>query len=126
LLYAVKDYDNPGIRRDTLDVLRASADDPAVRQALLYAMRHDPNPGVRLEALYAGQELLWDPAVRRAFLDALERDGNLGVRVAAIDVLAQGADEEILPVLRRLASTDSNRYVRLKCANALRAMKGNE
>ena len=53
LVYAVKSYDNPGIRRDTLDALRSHADNPNIRQALIYAMRHDPNAGVRLEALGA-------------------------------------------------------------------------
>src|SRR5208282_19693 len=53
LVYAVKSYDNPGIRRDTLDALRSHADNPNIRQALLYAMRHDPNAGVRLEVLEA-------------------------------------------------------------------------
>ena len=51
LVYAVKSYDNPGIRRDTLDALRSHADNPNIRQALIYAMQHDPNAGVRLEAL---------------------------------------------------------------------------
>src|SRR5207245_2301513 len=49
LVGAVKGYENAGIRRDTLDVLRARSDNPSVRAALLYVMRHDANPGVRLE-----------------------------------------------------------------------------
>src|ERR1035437_1472040 len=41
LVYAMKSYDNPGIRRDTLDALRAHINNPNIRQALLYALRHD-------------------------------------------------------------------------------------
>ena len=53
LVYAVKSYDNAGIRRDTLDALRARTKSPNVRAALLYTMQHDPNVGNRLAALDA-------------------------------------------------------------------------
>jgi hypothetical protein len=126
LVYAVKNYDNPGIRRDTLDALRAHADNPNIRQALIYAMRHDPNAGVRLEALGAVCNMNATDDVRTALLDALEHDANAGVRVAAVDALIDrtekdGCDASTERTLQHLASTDSNPYVRLKCANA--AMK---
>ncbi len=126
LLDAVKNYDNPGIRRDTLDALRARANNPNVRQALLYAMGHDSNLGVRLAALDAARGLEWCPEARRAFLDVLEHDPNPGLRGAAIDELVKHtaeddkADEELLPEFERLAANDSNRSVRLKCTSALR------
>jgi len=120
LLYAVKNYDNPGIRHDTLEILRARSTDPAIREVLLYALRHDPNDGVRLEALQAVRELAWSPEVRAVILEALQKDSNPGVRVAAINVLLEHADEEVLPALREVARQDSNPYVRMKCANAVR------
>jgi hypothetical protein len=120
LLYAVKNYDNPGIRRDTLEVLGQSGDNPTVREALLYALRRDPNPGVRLEAAEALRELDWGPDLRYALLDALREDQNPGVRVAAVNVLVDHADEEVLPVLEQMAAGDPNTYVRLQCARALR------
>ncbi|HKZ53016.1 MAG TPA: HEAT repeat domain-containing protein [Candidatus Acidoferrales bacterium] len=120
LLYAVKSYDNPGIRRDTLEVLRSRGSDPVVRDTLLYALHNDPNDGVRLEVLQALHELAWTPQIRQAVLASLERDTNPGVRVAAINILAQHADEEVLPRLEQLAVEDRNPYVRLKCANAVR------
>ncbi len=120
LLYAVKAYDNPGIRRDTLDALRPRGDNPNVRQVLLYAMEHDPNPGVRLEALEASRGLDWGDDARGAFLQVVERDSNPGLRVAAIDVLLHHADETVIPAFERLAARDTNRYVRLKCASAIR------
>jgi hypothetical protein len=123
LLYAVKSYDNPGIRRDTLDALRPHADDPNIHQALIYAMRHDPNAGVRLEALEAVCNTKLSEDVRPALLEALQHDSNPGVRVAAVDALIEqtekeGFDAATAQTLERLASTDSNPYVRLKCANA--------
>lgn len=126
LLYAVKNYDNPGIRHDTLEVLRARSTDPAIRAVLLHALRYDPNDGVRLEALQAVRELAWSPEVRVALLEALQKDSNPGVRVAAINVLLEHADEEVLPALKEVARQDSNPYVRMKCANAVRELARGE
>src|SRR3990172_6199651 len=120
LLYAAKNYDNPGIRRDTLEVLGQTGNNPTVREALLYALRRDLNPGVRLEAAQALQAVAWGADLRQALLDALREDQNPGVRVAAVNVLVEHADAEVLPVLETMAAGDPNTYVRLKCARALR------
>jgi hypothetical protein len=124
LVYAVKSYDNPGIRRDTLDALRSHVDNPNIRQALLFAMQHDPNAGVRLEALGAVCNISSSDDVHTALLESLEHDTNLGVRVAAVDALIdhtekEGCDAPTAQALEHLASSDSNPYVRLKCANAM-------
>jgi hypothetical protein len=124
LVYAVKNYDNPGIRRDTLDALRSRADTPNIRQALIYAMRHDPNAGVRLEALATVSGMKPSGDVQSALVDAIERDSNPGVRVAAVDALIDHTEKEDwdLPTaaaIQHLATADSNPYVRLKCANAV-------
>jgi hypothetical protein len=124
LVYAVKSYDNPGIRRDTLDALRSHADNPNIRQALIFAMQHDANAGVRLEALGAVCNMKFSDEVRAALLEALEHDTNPGVRVAAVDALIDhtekdGCDAPTAQALEQLASNDRNPYVRLKCANAM-------
>ena len=126
LLYAMTSYDNPGIRRDTLEALRSESNNPEVRQALLHALRRDSNPGVRLEALEAVRAMGWSPEVRQALLDSLRHDKNAGVRVAAINLLAEHPDEEVLPVLEQVAGQDPNPYVRLKCASAIREGVRNE
>ena len=120
LLYAVKSYDNPGIRRESLDALRAGRDKPIVRQALLYTMQHDPNLGVQLAALDEARGLEWDADLRQAFVGVLAQDKNDGMRVAAIDVLTSHADETLLPTFERLAASDMSAYVRMKSASALR------
>lgn len=124
LVYAMKSYDNAGIRRDTLDALRSHADNPNIRRALIYAMQHDPNAGVRLEALGAVCNINSSADVHKALLESLEHDSNPGVRVAAVDALIdatekEGTDEPTTAALAHLATTDSNPYVRLKCANAV-------
>ena len=124
LVNAVKGYDNPGIRHDSLDVLRSNPEQPSVRGAFLYAMQNDPDVGIRLDALQAAQEFAWTPEVRQAFLNTLEKDKNPGVRVAAVDALTEHANSSILPALERLATSDPNRYVRLKSLSALRKLNG--
>lgn len=124
LIDAVTGYDNPGIRRDSMEVLRRHADNPNVRPALLYAIQNDPNAGVRLDALEAAQGMDWNPEVRQALLNSLDHEKNQGVRVAAIDVLTDRADQATLPALERLAADDSNRYVRMKAVSAIRKLQG--
>jgi HEAT repeats/Putative zinc-finger len=126
MIYALKSYDNPGIRLDTLTALRKGGVDPTVRDALLYALEHDPNAGVRLEALRTVGNANWNIDVAHGFLQAAEKDENLGVREAAIDSLVshvstQG-DEDLVPALQHLASEDSDRYVRIKALAALHQM----
>lgn len=123
LVNAMKSYDNPGIRRDTLDVLQARGNDPNIRPALLYAVGHDPNLGVRLQALDAVRGMQWGADARSVLLDVLEHDTNAGLRDAAIDLLARHPDDRLLPVFERLAASDSNRYVRLRSATAIRAVE---
>ncbi len=122
LVYALKSYNNPGIRRDTLDALRVGAGQPKIRRALLYAMQNDPNVGVRLEALDAVKGLDWGPDLQQAFLDTVEHDKNDGVRVAAVDVLARHADKGLATALERLSTSDACPYVRLKCTKAVRQL----
>jgi anti-sigma factor RsiW len=130
LVYAVKSYDNAGIRRDTLDALRARTQNPNVRAALLYSLEHDPNVGNRLAALDAVRGMAGGKDLQQSLIEVLEHDKNMGVRVESVDVLVdlvekQGRDEAVLSALERLATGDSNRYVRLKCASALRKLGSN-
>lgn len=124
LIDAVTGYDNPGIRHDSMDVLRQHANNPNVRTALLYAFQNDPNPGVRLDALQTVQSMDWSPEIQQALLNSLDHEKNQGVRVAAIDVLADHADLAALPALHKLAADDTNRYVRMKSASTIRKLQG--
>jgi hypothetical protein len=129
LVYAVKSYDNPGIRRDTLDALRNQSDNPSVRAALLFAMRHDQNAGVRLEAMNATRNMECGRDLHQALLDTLEHDSNVGVRIAAVDILLEhaekeGPDESVVEELQKLAASDQNPSIRMKCQLALHRMAG--
>ena len=120
LLYAARSYDNPGIRHDTLRALRARSSNPAVRDALLHAVQHDPNDAVRLEALQTLEKLPWSDEIRQAVLHTLEHDTNPGVRVAAVNLLARHADQRMMPMFEEMSTKDSNPYVRMKSASAVR------
>jgi hypothetical protein len=127
LVYALKSYDNAGIRRDTLDALRARTNSPNVRAALLYTLEHDSNVGNRLAALDAVRGMECGDDLPRSFIEVLEHDKNTGVRAESVDVLLdlvekEGRDEAILSALERVAKGDPNRYMRLKCASALRKL----
>jgi hypothetical protein len=128
MVYALKSYDNPGIRLDTLSALSKNSKDPMVRDALLYALEHDKNAGVRLEALRTVSKDAWSSDAAHAFLGAAENDDNLGVREAAIDSLVShipaqvGGDDDLVPGLQHLATEDSDRYVRVKSIEALQQM----
>jgi hypothetical protein len=127
LVDAVKSYDNAGIRRDTLDALRARTKCPNVRAALLYTMEHDPNVGNRLAALDAVRSMESGDDLHQSLLEVLEHDKNMGVRVESVDLLVdrvekEGREQAVLSALERLATNDPNRYVRLKCASALRKL----
>lgn len=122
---------DPGVRLDSLDVLRAHSSDPQILQAICAAARNDDNPGVRMKALETLQGLAQETLVRQTILDALQSDANSGVRVEAVNLLADSlraegnsrpADPQILDVLRDRVRNDSNHYVRLQSAAMLRQL----
>ncbi len=124
---------DPGVRLDSVDVLRTRSGDRDVRQALCAAARKDGNPGVRLRALEALRGFEQDDAVRQTLREALANDSNPGVRVEAINSL-QGAlrtmaergavrgDQRLVEVLRDRMQRDPNNYVRLQSAAAIRQL----
>ena len=111
----VRDSSNAGLRLDAIGLLEGQADDAEVRRALVQALRDDRNAGARLKALAAlDPQASSDAEVRDAMTDALLRDDNLGVRVRAIDALARTGDPQLAPLMRRLATDDSEPYIRLR------------
>jgi hypothetical protein len=124
---------DPGVRLDSLDVLRTRTNDADVRKALCTAASKDANPGVRLKALEALGGVVQDELVRQTLVNALMHDDNPGVRVEAINLLQRGAqllseqpaapgDEELLRVLRECMERDPNNYVRMQSAAAIREL----
>lgn len=122
LLAAVRNPSDPGVRAESLDLLKEQGASGEVRDALLYALEHDPNDGVRLRALEGLRAQAADPAVRRALSRVLLADQNPGVRSVAIDLLVQSRDEDVVATLQQMLQREQNSYLRLRGEKALEEM----
>lgn len=123
LLTAAKDPGDPGLRVESMDLLKNRPETLEVRDALLYALQHDVNAGVRLKALEGLKGSAGDPQVRQALSRVLLGDKNPGVRTQVIDLLMQKEQPEMAGVLQELMRKEDNGYVRMRCQKALRDMK---
>ena len=122
LLGAAKDPADPGLRVESVSLLRTSPESSAVRNALLYALQHDVNSGVRLKALQGLKASATDPEVRQSLSQVLLTDKNPGVRTQVIDLLIQKKEHRMVGVLQELMRKEDNGYVRLRCQKALHDM----
>ena len=122
LLEAVRNPSDPGVRAESLDLLKEQGASEEIRDALLYALEHDPNDGVRLRALEGLRAQAADPAVRRALSRVLLADQNPGVRSVAIDLLVQSRDEDVVATLQQMLQREQNSYLRLRGEKALEEM----
>jgi hypothetical protein len=122
LLAAMHEQSNPGVRVESVSVLKDMAGSEDVRHALLEALLHDQNVGVRLKALEGLQQFGYDPGVRRTLTSVLMKDSNEGVRIGAIDLLTSRHDDSIVGMLQSLVHKDDNDYVRMRCFRALQEM----
>jgi len=124
------DRPDPDARLESVDLLRGSRSDEAVRGALCHAALHDTNPSVRLKAVEALRGLEQEAEVRATLLQALEHDGNPGVRVEAISALrafleSSPGDEwtrdgSVVRILRDRQRKDPNEFVRMQSDAAIR------
>jgi len=120
LLAAARDSSDPGLRAESMDLLKTPRPDSELKRALVYALGHDPNPGVRLKALEALKSYSTEADVRMALSQALLSDDNPGVRTQAIDLLVENRPEDsVIGILQELIHKDNNTYVRLRCQRAL-------
>lgn len=124
LLEAARDPADPGLRVESMDLLKSRPDMADVRTALIAAVQHDPNPGVRLKALDGLKSSAGDPEVRQALSRVLLTDKNPGVRTQVIDLLIQQKEQpQMVGVLQELMRKEDNQYVRMRCQRALHEMK---
>jgi hypothetical protein len=122
LLTAARDSSDPGVRVETMDLLKSQPQSEDIRQALLHALRHDTNAGVRLKALEGLRGFAQELETRRVLAEVLLTDENPGVRTQAIDLLTQQPEPQIVGVLQELMAQEDNSYVRLKCQKVLHDM----
>ena len=120
MLAAAHDENNPGVRWESVDLLKSQSDSTPVRELLLNRLVEDPNPGVRLKALDALKPYAADPGVRQVLAQVLLRDDNPAVRIGAVDALTAHADDKMVGVLQSVVQKENNGYVRSRCERALK------
>lgn len=119
MLAAAHDESNPGVRWESVNLLKSHSDSSPIRELLLNRVVEDPNPGVRLKALDGLKAYTDDPEVRKVLAQVLMHDENPGVRIEAVDTLTAHADDNMVGVLQRVVQKEDNSYVRRRCAKAL-------
>ena len=122
MLAAAHDENNPGVRWESVDLLKSHSDSSQVRELLLNRVAEDPNPGVRLKALDGLKAFTGDPEVRKVLAQVLADDDNPGVRIAAVDALTAHADDNMVGLLQGVVQKEDNTYVRRRCVKALQDM----
>lgn len=122
LLAAARRDQNPAVRLKALDALRDMVALVSVRDALLDTLQHDPNPGVRVEAVNLLVRSIESADEAPEALPELPNSGSPAPGIAPPAPPASNRDSEqrILRALDELRQHDSNRYVRLRSAAALR------
>jgi hypothetical protein len=120
---AAQDEADPGLRVESVDVLRRESSASEVRRALMAALVADANPGVRQKALDGLRPHSADPDVQRALAQMLMRDDNSGLRAQAIDLLVQHRRRDMVGVLQELALREQDEYVRSRTRLVLTEMR---
>lgn len=123
LLDAVREESNPGVRVESIGVLKNGAESEEVRRALIDAVSHDPNAGVRLKALEGLTPYAAYLSVRKTLATVLLKDDNAGVRVHAIDLLTAHHDDSIVGVLQDVVRKEDDGYIRTRARDLLQNMK---
>lgn len=120
LLAAAQDPGDPGLRVETIDLLKSQNLTAEVRSALLSALRNDDNAGVRLKALEGIKPYAADPEVRRVLTDVLLHDDNPGIRTQAIELLTRHKQRDVVGPLQQLMQREENDYIRERTQRLLR------
>lgn len=120
LLVAGVREDNPDIRLQSVDLLKARAASTDIRDALLNRLIKDANPGVRQKALEGLKPLAGDPEVRKVLAQALLTDTDPMIRMDAVKLLIEHRDDSIVGVLQTVVQREDNSYVRSQCEKALK------
>ncbi len=128
VLQASKDPSDPGLRIDSVQVLKGQSGSD-IRDALLFSVQHDENAAVRLKALEGLRHFRADPATREVLRAVLETDDNPAIRGEAIDVLVPagavaGVGPDLAQTLQTVIESDAaSDYIRARCLQILSAEK---
>jgi hypothetical protein len=122
VLAAAQDSADPGLRVDSVELLKGTSQVADVRGALLRALQSDPNPGVRLKALEALKPHSAEDDVRGTLAQVLLNDDNPGIRTQAVEMLVAHREKDMVGVLQELMRREENDYIRSRTQRVLREM----
>ncbi len=122
MISASREQSDPGLRADSVELLKSRCGSSDVRQALLQALQHDNNSGVRLKALEGLRPYAAQPEVRKALSYALLSDDTPAIRTQAIDLLMASHAGDVVGVLQQLMEKEPDNYIRLRTIKALHEM----
>lgn len=122
LVSAAREAPDPGLRVESMDLLKTQPGSDEVRRALVTALLYDSNAVVRLKALDGLRPFTGSTEVRKAVAQSLMTDQDAGVRTQAIDLLTTHHEPDVAGVLQELLQRDQDTYVRQRCQKALREM----
>ena len=124
LLAAARDESDPGLRAETIEILKGSTYSDEVRGALLHSLRHDTDPAVRLKALESLKPYAAQPEVRKALAQVLTADTNPVMRSQAIDLLTTSkVPSDVVTALQMLMRQEQDGSIRSRGERLLQAMK---
>ncbi len=124
LLEAVRDPNDPGLRSDSVELLKNTRGQSAdVRDALIYELQNDENTGVRLKAMAGLKSFVHQPEVRTALIQTLLNAPNAGVRSQAIEMLVESAgenpDRQVIGALQELMLREKDAGLRQQSQRVL-------
>jgi HEAT repeats/Putative zinc-finger len=122
MISASREQSDPGLRAESVELLKSRCGSTDVREALLQALQHDNNSGVRLKALDGLRPYALQPEVRKALSYALLSDDTPAIRTQAIDLLTASRPSDVVGVLQQLMEKEQDNYIRLRSIKALREM----
>ena len=122
MISASREQSDPGLRAESVELLKSRCSSIDVREALLQALQHDNNSGVRLKALEGLRPYAAQPEVRKALSHALLSDDTPAIRTQAIDLLISSHSGDVVGVLQQLMEKEQDNYIRSRSIKALREM----
>lgn len=119
LLAAARQAPDPGMRVESVELLRNRCNRDDIRKAVLAALEQDESPIVRLRALDALRPHARETEVRQALSRVLARDSSPNVRVQAIDLLMDRYPADIVGTLQEVIRREEDEDVRTRILRVL-------
>lgn len=119
LLAAAREAPDPGMRVESVDLLRNRCNRDDIRKAILQTLERDESPIVRMRALEALRPHVREVEVRQALSRVLLKDNNPNVRVQVIDMLTDRSAADVVGTLQEVIRREEDEYVRTRILRAL-------